>query len=313
MELAYMAQNDEGGVNSKDYLKRVSEGSGNVDPSGNFSLQVLNAALTNMFSISLTNIRQEGALKNIRDVTDLQGFICNKQSHWFAIRKINDRYWNLNSTNDCPIIISHFNLAKEIEKLQLEGYHVFFVKETLPQPCQSFEESEGRGLPQFWWKEEDLLSGGRSTSTNGATNHWRSDNVGSGFRLDGKSTSDESKSYVEGLTEEEMLQMALAASLEKNEEVKSTDIDEFILKPEPIASEANTVRIQLRLPGGTKVVRRFYEKDPVGMIYAFVQDRCRDQSFELRAGFPPKNLSDKKLITISEANLGGEMIQGRFI
>eukprot|EP00542_Grammatophora_oceanica_P017492 CAMPEP_0194030818 /NCGR_PEP_ID=MMETSP0009_2-20130614/4160_1 /TAXON_ID=210454 /ORGANISM="Grammatophora oceanica, Strain CCMP 410" /LENGTH=74 /DNA_ID=CAMNT_0038670825 /DNA_START=18 /DNA_END=238 /DNA_ORIENTATION=- len=30
MELTYMAQNDEGGVNSKDYIKRVQEGSGNV-------------------------------------------------------------------------------------------------------------------------------------------------------------------------------------------------------------------------------------------------------------------------------------------
>jgi len=39
MELNYMA-NNEHGVNSKDYLRRVAEGSGNVDPSGNFSIEV---------------------------------------------------------------------------------------------------------------------------------------------------------------------------------------------------------------------------------------------------------------------------------
>ncbi len=40
MELNYMASNNEGGVSSKDYLKRLAEGSGNVDESGNFSIEV---------------------------------------------------------------------------------------------------------------------------------------------------------------------------------------------------------------------------------------------------------------------------------
>ena len=316
MELAYMAQNDEGGVNSKEYLKRVSEGSGNVDENGNFSLQVLKAALENTFGLSLANIREEGAMNVVKDVTDIEGFICNKQSHWFAIRKINGRFWNLNSTNSCPIIISHFNLAKEIENLQNEGYHVFFVQDPLPIPCSSFEESQGRGLPQFWWKEEDLLSGAHENSTNAATNHWRSDNVGSGFRLDGKSTNmndDRAAVEIGGLTEDEMLQMALVASLESNE-TKATDKEgEFELTPEPPSTESNTVRIQLRLPDGSKVVRRFCGSDPVGLIFAFVKSRCEGRSFELRAGFPPKNMGGMKYISINDAKLGGELVQGRFI
>lgn len=39
MELNYMANTDHG-VDSKDYIRRVAEGSGNVDPSGNFSIEV---------------------------------------------------------------------------------------------------------------------------------------------------------------------------------------------------------------------------------------------------------------------------------
>ena len=316
MELAYMAQNDEGGVNSKEYLKRVSEGSGNVDANGNFSLQVLRAALENMFGLTLANIREEGAMTVVKDVTDIEGFICNKQSHWFAIRKINGRFWNLNSTKSCPVQISHFSLAKEIETLQNEGYHVFFVQDPLPIPCSSFEESQGRGAPQFWWKEEDLLSGASEKSINAATNHWRSDNVGSGFRLDGKSAEENntgSSTKIEGLTEEEMLQMALAASLENNETKSApNEIEECELTPEPTTSDSNTVRIQFRLPDGYKVVRRFFGSDPVGMVYAFVKSRCDNRAFELRAGFPPKAMSNK-LISIYDAKLDGELVQGRFI
>ena len=39
-ELAIMSNNDEGGTSSRAYIQRVAEGSGNVDSSGNFSIQV---------------------------------------------------------------------------------------------------------------------------------------------------------------------------------------------------------------------------------------------------------------------------------
>lgn len=130
-----MSQNNEGGVNSKDYLKRMAEGSGNVDESGNFSIEVLRSALMNRYGLELPNIRQQ-SVKSI-EITTMDGFICNRSSHWFAIRKINGRYWNLNSTNERPELISHFNLAKEMEGLMDKGYSVFCVVERLPPPCTS--------------------------------------------------------------------------------------------------------------------------------------------------------------------------------
>jgi ataxin-3 len=74
MELNYMAQNNEGGVSSKDYLKRMAEGSGNVDESGNFSIEVLRSALLTRFGMELPNIKQEGVGDKI-DITDLDGFV----------------------------------------------------------------------------------------------------------------------------------------------------------------------------------------------------------------------------------------------
>lgn len=40
-------------------LKRLAEGSGNVDAAGNFSIEVLRAALKNQFDLSLVSIQAE--------------------------------------------------------------------------------------------------------------------------------------------------------------------------------------------------------------------------------------------------------------
>ena len=100
---------------SKDYLKRIAEGSGNVDEYGNFSIEVLRSALLSQFNLNLTNALHSEI--RTKEITMFDGFICNKASHWFAIRKINDRYWNLNSTLEKPVWISHFRLAAEVEAL----------------------------------------------------------------------------------------------------------------------------------------------------------------------------------------------------
>jgi hypothetical protein len=87
-------------------------------------------------------------------------------------------------------------------------------------------------LPEYWWKEDDLVKG-KGDAITAATDPWR--DVGSGMRLDGKSTMN----TIEGLTEEEMLQMALAASMEP------TSVPEKVaLTPEPPAGTAGAVRIQ---------------------------------------------------------------------
>lgn len=315
MELTYMAQNNEGGVRSKDYLKRMAEGSGNVDPSGNFSIEVLRAALMNQYNISLPNIRQKGVGDTV-EVTDIEGFICNRESHWFAIRKINARFWNLNSTKERPEIISHFRLAAEIQSLQESGYSVFCVLDELPPPCTTSAGRE-RGLPQFWWKEADLLAG-KSDATTGATDPWR--NVGTGMRLDGKPTMNEGdnvsslQEHMGDLTEEELMQMAVAASLEERSLKPSEERMKVEVQPEPSPTAKGVVRIQFRLPNGGRVIRRFFETELVAVLYAFVEEQCHEagKSLELRCGFPPKDLNAHREKTLKDAGVSGESIQCRY-
>jgi ataxin-3 len=313
---------------SKDYLSRIAEGSGNVDPSGNFSIQVLRGALQGRYGLDLPNIGQQG-VSEMGDVTEIEGFICNRevcgvllncfrilskvnsllifycdgQAHWFAIRKINGRYWNLNSMEKRPKIISHFQLAKEIKGLQESGYSVFCVHKGLPPPCSSKAQRD-RGLPKYWWKEDDLVNGRGESATTGATDPWK--DVGSGMRLDGSRTSSAE------MTEDEMLQMALAASLELPVASAAQTVE---LTAEPPAGGEGVVRIQFRLPGGERSVRRFLGKDSVKMLYSYVESSCdsHGQRLELRFGFPPRDLQTVAEKTIAEASLNGEAIQCRLV
>jgi ataxin-3 len=339
MELNFMSAGNKNGIASKDYLQRLAEGSGNVDASGNFSIEVLRSALLTRFNLTLANTMQE-TVRNV-EITNFDGFICNKQSHWFAIRKVNGLYWNLNSTKDRPEQISHFRLAAEIESLRNEGYSVFCVVEigALPEECKNEKELAQRGSKEFWWSESDLHKG---TGVRGHANPWG--DVGSGMRLDGQSTASASGGNanrganssgdnangvidIDGLTEDEMIQLAMSASLqpfsEKNQSSASAslldiDLSTVIVAPEPVQGAEGAIRIQFRLPDGKRLTRRFLKSESVKVLAAFVQKQCpRDGNgngtmLEMRAGFPPKDISPLYGDTIEVAKLAGDSIQCRY-
>lgn len=307
MELDVWAQNNEGGVNSKDYLQRLREGSNNVDAQGNFSIEVLKAALQHEFGITLPHLSQQDLLSG-KDITDMQGFLCHKSDHWFAIRLIGGRFWNLNSMLERPGIVSHFELATEMEKWANQGYTIFCVPSGLPE---GGIEISSQGTTENWHKMSDLLQG-RSTEKD----PWQ--NVGSGMRLDGVSTMPSSVAVTstEGLTEDEQIQMALQASLEPAPATKTNGnaAPEQALPPvppEPTQGDKDAVRIQFRLPSGERKVRRFLTQDKVSVVYAYVQQEA-GRPVELKAGFPPKDLVSAFDQTIAEAKLAGESIQGRY-
>ena len=272
---------------------------------------MLRAALKSKYDLDLPNVLAK-RVAELGDVTEMEGFICNKSAHWFAIRMINGRFWNLNSMEERPQIISHFKLATEIAGYQSSGYTVFCVHNGLPPPCTT-EAQMKQGLPQYWWKEKDLVSGKGKNAATAATDVWR--NVGSGMRLDGQSTTSNSNSNViEGLTEEEMLQMALSASLQQTE--APTPEENVTLTAEPEKGTPNVATLQFRLPNGKRSVRRFMKSDPVAMVYAYVEGQStggQGRRLDLRAGFPPKDLQSMRKQTIQDTNLSGESVQCRFV
>ena len=76
----------EAGADTKDFLKYMAEDSGNVDESGNYSIQVLGEALK-VFGLSVASITAPEMKDALASPQREQAFICNQSSHWLALRK----------------------------------------------------------------------------------------------------------------------------------------------------------------------------------------------------------------------------------
>jgi Josephin/UBX domain len=312
-----MAQNNEGGIHSADYQRRLVEGSGNVDPAGNFSIQVLKVALQEQYNITLPHISQESLKEQLNhkksDITEFQGFICHKAAHWFAIRQIGGRFWNLNSTLPRPVPVSHFQLASEMTQWQNQGYTLFCVPSGLPS-CGTKKGQSGAGGQ--WHKMSDLLRG-KSTEKD----PWEQ-LTGKGMRLDGSSARANStmlaqEARIDALTEEEQLQMAYQQSLEtafSEPETKHAALERLPPPPpEPSAGVKDSARLQFRLPDGRRFVRRFNLTDSIQVVFAFVQQATDHTALELKCGYPPKALDMMSTESIGDAKIAGESIQARLL
>lgn len=118
------------GANFKNFFKK----SENVDDDGNYNVQVLSEALK-LFNCEIIPVRKSETEKFIEENMDsLEAFIFNSSTHWFAIRKIDNIWFNLNSTNPNPgpQIISDFYLSAFIKGTEELGYTNFLVK-NLPE------------------------------------------------------------------------------------------------------------------------------------------------------------------------------------
>lgn len=77
------------------------------------------------------------SLKEGQDLVGKTGFICNSSAHWFALRKINKIWYNLNSTNKrMPEIISDFYLSAFLQAVKESGYQIFSVEGEFPESSE---------------------------------------------------------------------------------------------------------------------------------------------------------------------------------
>ncbi|EEY59328.1 uncharacterized protein PITG_11323 [Phytophthora infestans T30-4] len=123
-------------------------------------------------------------------------------------------------------------------------------------------------------------------------------------------------------SEDDQLAAAIAASLqngegetkrneddmEQEEEGQEEKTQEPVveLTPEPDASAPGVTRVQIRVPDGSRLTRRFLKNDPLAMVWAFVKDQipeARARAFELRTAFPPSAVAYNDTISIEEGKL----------
>ncbi|CAE7775832.1 unnamed protein product [Symbiodinium sp. KB8] len=151
----------------------------NVDSSadgGNFSIQVLTVALER-YHLELVPSRHPDVKEKMQDpASATQAFLCQYHDHWFAIRKVLDGWWNLNSTRKRPAQVGPFYLAAWLAQLQAEGYTIFLVLGSFPEPTQPSTDDQ-HGMENFH-SVTDLLEKAKSSGGNPVMNEPDSDEEG---------------------------------------------------------------------------------------------------------------------------------------
>jgi ataxin-3 len=113
----------------------------NCDDDGNYNVQVLSQALK-IHGAEIVSVKQNECEKLLTESLDkIEAFIFNSSTHWFAIRKIENIWFNLNSTNPGPgpQIISDFYLSAFIKGTEELGYTNFLVKNVPELPSLDSE------------------------------------------------------------------------------------------------------------------------------------------------------------------------------
>jgi ataxin-3 len=209
-----------------DNLNGLGEYSSNVDESGNFSIQVLKTALEQSNQIEL--ISWSGSTVRQNDPIEEKGFIVNRDSHWFTIRKINDVWWNLNSTFDIPEEITPFYLTAFLFQLRNDGYTILIAKSNNELPSGQSSLLGSGGASGTWYRESDLLN--KRAGVDGAVVEGSFIAFqGDGNKLGGSSTS---SSNVSNSYEDDMalaIQLSMSQSPIETEEDKKRKIRELRL------------------------------------------------------------------------------------
>ncbi|EPZ31317.1 the Josephin domain of Ataxin-3 in complex with ubiquitin molecule [Rozella allomycis CSF55] len=120
----------EGGMETKDYLKFISEESSNYDDSGYFSFQVIEKALK-VWDLNINSLKLAD-----NEMQYEKAFICNFDSHWITVRRFGNHWYILNSISNKPEPVSNTYLSMYLKQLQFDGYSVFVVSGEFPK-CEA--------------------------------------------------------------------------------------------------------------------------------------------------------------------------------
>jgi len=121
------------GYESTEFLKFMAESSGNVADDGNYSHQVIEKACE-IWDVKLTSIMAPEMVHIFENLSAEQAYVCNLDSHWYTLRKINGKWFNTNSLLPVPQFVSDSFLGLMIKTLAEQGYTIFVARGSL-SPC----------------------------------------------------------------------------------------------------------------------------------------------------------------------------------
>ena len=76
-----------------------------VTSAGDFSIDVLARAVKETCGFQLIRLSHPSMASVKTSPQRAEGFICNKDDHWFAIRKLGSKFWRLDSMKNVPEVL----------------------------------------------------------------------------------------------------------------------------------------------------------------------------------------------------------------
>jgi hypothetical protein len=292
----------------------MSQESSNVDQTGNFSIQVLSQALQNMFGLVLEDSRRPEN-RNIMQRPDSQtGFVLNRHSHWYCLRKLDGQWYSCNSTAMAPEKMTSTgnfsNLATILRDLTYDNWTVFIVKgDRWPPPAP-----RNVGAPASNWVDpnnpprdpnEEAAFGNRMPQKEEpkfAAFTGEGHTLGGGGG--GAAAATTAGVDMSTLSEDEQLAMALSLSQQVAQQAREAcPSEELTLDP-----AAPTTTLQVRMADGSrKIVKANHGHTILQLRNHIATFTPGGPNFTLKGGFPPKPLEDVSL-TLADAKLLNETI-----
>jgi ataxin-3 len=252
----------------------------NCDDDGNYNVQVLSEALK-IHAADIVSVKQNECEKLLTESLDsIQAFIFNSSTHWFSIRKIENIWFNLNSTNPGPgpQIISDFYLSAFIKGTEELGYTNFLVKNVpeLPplesdvykslQPHQklvSFEEIKKYKPKKINMGDTDDQALEKAIELSKKEMH----NGGDLYDYIPEETN--YKDFEQNLILEDEIKFAMEVSLNEYLETLQSQI-----RSEPSQEEAH-FKLYFNTQDKKSFERRFYKDDKIKHVSIFCKITCR--------------------------------------
>jgi len=274
------------GNDTNEFRKYMSEESGNVGVDGNFSVEVIKKALIvfNLISTPLNHPEmKEASLQPQRE----NGFICNLSNHWFPIRNLNGKFWDLNSLHKQPVYLSEIYLGAFLKQLQVEGYTIYVVRGSFPE---IYRENDNRN-----WvlaptgtnnrqnnnnnEEDDLAKaiaaslGDKNKNNNSSSNKQPESPWGS--NLHSLKSLNDPIVVDSGFGDDDDDDLARAIALsrttaEEERETKRRKPNPSDVPDEPLTTETELTNIMVRLPTGKKVGRRFRQSNKLEDVFNWI-------------------------------------------
>jgi ataxin-3 len=141
-----------------DYM--ASEDGFNHRADGFFNVQVIRAALQDR-GFGMEPLTGETMKAALAEPAKQQGFICNKEEHWFALRRIGGEWFDLNSCLNEPRHRTNAQLDATVRQTIKDGYDVFAVTGTYPP----LEPSQLQALKEAMQKKDRENPTGKKRKT----------------------------------------------------------------------------------------------------------------------------------------------------